>query len=409
MKRLFLITLIWMAAAPLRAQSPEDYFAEAAEHDPGLKARFETYQAALQRAPQVSGMPQPELSFGAFLIPVETRVGPQQARLTAMQMFPWMGALSSRRDAALKGAEAERMMAEAARNQLFYEIRADWYRLYLASRRQQRLDAHIRLLRTLEQLATSRFESGKAPLSDVLRVQSEIVELRNRWVTAREMEDLLRRRFNRRVGRDLSVRVSLPDTLEAPAAVTSREALLDSLHLANEQLRALRIRQESLQMGEEAARLEGKPMLGVGLTYIFTGPGGMDPAESGKDAVMPMVSVTLPLWRERYKAKQTELATQRRALEYEEEDMVRRLVDEFEMQAYKIAEAERRIQLNREQLDLLDRTRNLQLEAYSVDGKNFEEILRTDRMRLDQLMSIDEAQIDIFIALARIEALCGKF
>src|SRR6056297_447338 len=90
-----------------QAQSLEDYFQVAAENNPQLQASYNEYQAALQRIPQVNALPDPEFSFGYFISPVETRLGPQQAKFSLSQMFPWFGTLEARGDAASLQAESK--------------------------------------------------------------------------------------------------------------------------------------------------------------------------------------------------------------------------------------------------------------------------------------------------------------
>jgi len=89
------------------AQSLQDYLKRAAENDPGLKASYMEYQAALQRVPQSGSLPDPEISFGYFISPIETRTGSQEARFSVMQMFPWMGTLRAKKDVAAELAKAK--------------------------------------------------------------------------------------------------------------------------------------------------------------------------------------------------------------------------------------------------------------------------------------------------------------
>ena len=53
--------------------------------------RYFEYQAALQKVPQVGGLPDPELNLGVFLSPMELVEGKQVADIRLMQMFPWFG------------------------------------------------------------------------------------------------------------------------------------------------------------------------------------------------------------------------------------------------------------------------------------------------------------------------------
>ena len=94
------------------------YLTMAAENNPGLKSKFLEYQAALERVPQVGSLPDPQVSFGYFIQPVETRVGPQQARLSVMQMFPWFGTLGAQKNVAAQEAKVKYQVFEKSKSKL---------------------------------------------------------------------------------------------------------------------------------------------------------------------------------------------------------------------------------------------------------------------------------------------------
>ena len=93
MKKLIYILLL-LFGAEINAQTLNDYLKIAAENNLGLKAKFKDYEASLEKVNQVGSLPDPVLDFGYFISPVETRNGPQQAKIGVMQMFPWMGTLN---------------------------------------------------------------------------------------------------------------------------------------------------------------------------------------------------------------------------------------------------------------------------------------------------------------------------
>ena len=91
MKKIIIIIFTAFGFSTLtNAQSLDDYFKLAAENNPGLQAKYKSFEAAMQKVTQVSSLPDPNLSFGYFVSPVETRVGPQRARFSLTQMFPWL-------------------------------------------------------------------------------------------------------------------------------------------------------------------------------------------------------------------------------------------------------------------------------------------------------------------------------
>ena len=83
-----------------------DYLEYAAYNNPGLKAAFDRWTAALEKIKPARTLPDPRLSYSYYLSEVETRVGPQEYKLGISQKFPWFGKLD------LKGE----MAAQAAKN-----------------------------------------------------------------------------------------------------------------------------------------------------------------------------------------------------------------------------------------------------------------------------------------------------
>src|SRR6056297_2461020 len=112
---LLTIVLIFISI-PVHSQSIQDYQQMAAENNPEVRAAFHRYLASLEEGARVGALPDPELAFGYFISPIETRVGPQQARISLSQMFPWFGTLSDRRDLSASKAKAEFEQFQERRN-----------------------------------------------------------------------------------------------------------------------------------------------------------------------------------------------------------------------------------------------------------------------------------------------------
>ena len=112
------------------AQSLEESLKLAAENNPLLKAKYAEFEAAMQKVAQVNSLPDPILSFGYFISPVETRVGPQRAKIGLSQMFPWFGTLKSAGKVYKLQAKAKFQEFIDARNELFLKVKSAWYPIY---------------------------------------------------------------------------------------------------------------------------------------------------------------------------------------------------------------------------------------------------------------------------------------
>ena len=124
----------------------QELLAKAALDNPGLKAAFEQWQAALQRVHQVRALPNPQLTFAYFIQEIETRVGPQQQKIGLMQMFPWFGKLKLKGNAAIEAANAEKQRYETVKLTLFYRVKEVYYDYYYAMQTISVLEENFRLI-----------------------------------------------------------------------------------------------------------------------------------------------------------------------------------------------------------------------------------------------------------------------
>ncbi len=136
------------------------YLEIAAKNNPTVLQRFNEYQAALQKIPQAGSLPDPELSAGVFLSPMELVSGNQVADLRLMQMFPWFGVLKYGKDEMSLMANAKFELFRDAKLQVFYDVQRTWYDLYKVQKDISISERNIEILKLIERLALVRFKSA---------------------------------------------------------------------------------------------------------------------------------------------------------------------------------------------------------------------------------------------------------
>ena len=99
-----------------------DYLKTATDSNPGLQSVYKKYEMSLQRVPQVSSLANPTVSFAYGLSPIETRLGPQQAKISVTQMFPWFGTLNAKEKQAALIAQYDYEENNNSKNKLTYNI-----------------------------------------------------------------------------------------------------------------------------------------------------------------------------------------------------------------------------------------------------------------------------------------------
>ena len=118
-----IVLLISFSTLGINAQDNlNEYLVLAAKNNPELKSKFNQYLASLERVPQVKALPDPQLAFGYFIQPVETRVGPQQIKFSASQMFPWFGLLKAKENEFIQLVKANFEAFEESKSKLFSDI-----------------------------------------------------------------------------------------------------------------------------------------------------------------------------------------------------------------------------------------------------------------------------------------------
>ena len=136
------------------------YLEIAAKNNPAVLQKFSEYQAALQKIPQVGSLPDPELSAGVFLSPMELVSGNQVADIRLMQMFPWFGVLRYAKDEMSLMANAKFEFFRDAKLQVFYDVQRTWYELYKVQKDISISEKNIEILKSIERLALVRFKSA---------------------------------------------------------------------------------------------------------------------------------------------------------------------------------------------------------------------------------------------------------
>jgi outer membrane protein TolC len=404
----FLLILgIFLGGQTARAQEILDkYLAMAAENSPLLKAKFKDYLAALETVPQVGALPDPQLAFGYFIQPVQTRVGPQEFRISATQMFPWFGTLNARENAAIQNAKAKYELFEESKAKLFDEVRGTYYNLYFNQKAVSILGENIEILQRFQKLAVIKVETGKVSSVDEFRIEMEMGDLENQLALLRDKHQYLLVAFNNLLNDDLT-HVSLPDTLWNSAPALSRQAILDSIRSGNHQLLGLELQREALSYKQEVAKKSGYPDFSLGLDYIFVGKGENN--LSGEDAFMfPRIGISIPLYRNKYRSMIKEAAYMETAKDLEKQDKLNMLETLVEKSWNELQDAGRRIMLYHKQLDLAERSINLLEVEYATADKNFEEVLRMERKQLFYALELERARADKQAAVSFMDYLMGN-
>ena len=385
-----------------------NYLKEAAENNPKLKSLFSRYMADLEKVPQAGALPDPQIAFGYFVSPIETRVGAQRAKLSASQMFPWFGTLNTQQEVASQMAKASLEVFEDAKHRLFFNVKSTYYNLYVLDKAIRITRKTLDLLSSFKALATIKFESGKAGMVDVLRVEMDLEELENQLAYLEDSELPLLTQFEQLL--NTKPELHFPDTLWLDSIDMDKKIIYDSIIAQNPELQKLE--HESLLWDNkvDAARKQGMPSFMIGMSYIsISERTGMEVAGNGKDAIiLPQVGVRIPLYRNKYKAMIKEASLHKKAVQFEKENTSNQLETWLEKGYRDYLDGKRRVRLYSQLLILANQAVDILVTSYTAAEKDFEEVLRMEKKALKYALELEKARADQNTAVAYLNYLMGK-
>ena len=411
-KNIILIILIVINGFVSAQDILNKYIEIAAENNPALKAKFNEYMASLEVIPQVGTLPNPQLAFGYFILPVETRNGPQRARISLTQMFPWFGTLNAKEDIVLNRAKAKYEAFEEAKSNLFFDVKANYFDLYFIKQGIDITYMNIQILESFKNLALIKIEAGIASGVDELRAEMELADLENSLARLKDKWNVHSVKFNNLLNVDNNSPIEIPDTLWTNNLPYSRQEILDSLSVNNHQVISLDYMMASYKGKEVIAKKNGLPNFSVGIDYIAIGKTDnamIDANQSGRDAILfPKIGISIPLYRKKYTAMVNEAVFMQEATENKKADKINTLESLFEETYSEYLDADRRISLYQKQLLFANKANKILEAEYATNSKNFEEILRMEKRVLKYALELEKARSDKQAAIAFINYLMGN-
>ena len=467
--------------AELRSQAFPDslaaYLEIAAMKNPGVQRTLLEYQAALQKVPQVSSLPDPELSAGVFLKPMELMTGNQVADFRLMQMFPWFGVLRNAKDEMSLMANAKYELFRDAKAQVSYDVQKAWYELFKVREEIRISEKNIEILRTIERLSLVKYKSpasegssvqpggsvsstgsrgaiaagssgmgsmtgnqanqgtsssgrgqssmqsssmqsssmqsssmgtssGGSGLADLYRIQIELLGLEDNIASLKNQERTIIARFNSLLDRDQGFPV-YSDTIAGNAPVGFAETIaLDSLLSDNPMLKMIGYESQSLDARKRMISGMSYPMMGLGISYSLINKSPMlESAMNGSDMIMPMVSVTIPVYRKKYNAMKSETDLLKSSSEQNYRATANSLKADIYNALLACQDASRKAKLYEEQRSLAARSFDLFLKDFSSSASSLTDVLRLQQQLYDYELKLIGSKADQNISFALITRL----
>ena len=392
----------------VRAQSLDSLKAELRRENPELRALDLDYEAAMRISGQLDQLPDLEIGAGVFVLPVETRTGPQQFRVGATQMLPWPGKLAALANVADARARPLLQKAAALQLMLLYRLETAYFNMAGLADQREVLEESLALYGSLNQLALRRVESGKGSSVDVYRIQLQrrkverrLAELRYQAVQeAVKINELLNRPADTPVYASMDVDERARETLEFAPDLDADDPDL-SRHPG---LLIFREQQAVNELTIELTQLDQRPDFGVGVDYIAVGRhDDAEPTGNGRDVILPRAMVRIPLSQRKFTAKRQEEEVRIRALDARREATENKFRAAIRRALNAIDNAANELFFLGEQTRALDATLAIARSEYTNGQRAFDELLRLENQLIDLRTRAVTAQTTILLQRAVID------
>lgn len=392
------VLLLVVSALPLRGQSLDSLRNLLRRNNPDLQALGYDYRAALAISPQLAQLPDLEIGGGISILPVETRLGPQRARVTVTQMLPWPGTLAAM--SKLADARAQPFLEQAAARQLelIYELETGYFGMLAAEAQIAALDTSLTLYASLRQIALVRVENSRGSSVDVYRTDIQANAVSRRIEELRSGQQLAWATIEELVNSELPrVAVPLPDPVG--------RAVGSDLALANHPLVRIFALQEEISLREVALNgLEARPDFAVGVDYVATGRRtDAEPPGNGRDAILPRVMLRIPISGGKYRAKREEESIRILAISARRQSVVNQLSSAIERAVIAREEAGRQLTFLREQVATSTATLTIARMEYANSRRSFDELLQLQNQLIDYQLGAVDALRNLFNQTAAID------
>lgn len=411
--KILIIFALLTVGLHVRAQqdSLATYILSAAQHNPAVIGGWKTYRAQVESASGAGQLSDPELSMGFYPSPMEHVNSKQLMTVQLMQMFPWFGTLKAARSQMTWKAEAAYQKFREDGINLAYQVQQQWYAMLVTRENIRSVTDLLAVLKDIEKTTLYQYKSSSngmkgSRMSDQMRLQAEEAKLEEQIESLEDKLKLQKEQFNLLMHREPASPIVLPDSI---LLLELHTVAWEDIESRNPALTRMKAEGEVFKAQGERARAMGRPMIGVGIQYMLNGKVDMPRMAdmNGKDMVMPMVKLTLPVYRKKVNAevKAAGLMQESTADQYQRQKDV--MQSQWLSIQQRANDVKRKIALYDKEVDILNKTLQLMQQEYVSGNTSITDILLTNREEINYALKKAEAKAEYNILVAEYEKLAS--
>jgi outer membrane protein TolC len=403
------------AMAPLYADlegphSVDEYIYFAIGQNPEIQAARKRMEAFAHQVPVAASLQDPMLNITLQPEPVQTAAGQQEFVLSASQKFHWFGKLGTRACIAESQTNVARAQLAAAELATIEKVKRAYYELHFIQQAMAVTKAEQQLLGDIRAVANTRYATGRASQQDVLRADLEISNTEKELIQLQQQLESGQARLARLLHVSPQTKVLPLEELPPEEVPRDLDWLQRQAVAARPELHAQLAAIERDQLSADLARLDYKPDVTLGMSWIDVSNAGISPVANGRDSFLLTAGFNLPVYRKRLDSsvRSAEAKAVASAREYDSfrDGTLEEVTDLF---AQARSQQELLVLFRQDILPKARQTLKVSSQAYNVGEVDFLQLIDNWRQLLRYELSYRRLEASLRQTLAALERSVGGF
>ena len=219
----------------------------------GIKAAEARLRGAIEAFTQVTALDEILRQYTAFTEALMVGVGPMKGKDPVDKKFPFPGVLTLKGEIVNQEVRVQRERLEAVRRDEVTGMRKAYWNLIYVLKEERVTTEMVALLKKLESVANSRYESGRTSYQDVIKVRIRREILDENLITLREKQRNLEAKTREILNLSPAVKLGLPETAHPAGDVPVLQDLYPVAQERRQELRRLRAQVGKIELMIEMA------------------------------------------------------------------------------------------------------------------------------------------------------------
>jgi len=353
----------------------QKYVDIALQNNQALQAFQKRYEAAEKKVAGVGTLDYPKLDIGFYTGEEEIEMNGIVGNVSLMQMFNWPGTQKAFQREARAMAKMQISTLNKTKDSLVAQVKIGWHNLCMINLKIKYMQENLDLIKQMETLAKTELATGRG-LTELLMIQEEILEMTYEIEAMKQELASLKSAFNAMLSMPQSGEVLLADTITLQIFDFEKKTEPPMISMIGTE-------GEIFKAQQEMSKVMGYPMFGLGVQYK---------KEMGKEMVMAMATLTLPIWRAKTNAALLESQLQAEASQKMLIDAKNNLEAERAMAKSNLQNLSKKITLYKQQKELAESSRKIALQNFSAGKGMLSDVLQISKKLLDyKIMELETA------------------